>query len=638
MTSLESVLCTEELDRRPSRPPDYERENRALASLARALAESPRTILQTLADTILEVFEAGSAGISLVTEDEKRFHWPAIAGVWKPHIGGGSPRDFGPCGDVLDRNGPLLFRHPERRYTYFLPVTPAAEECLLVPFHVAGKAVGTIWALTHDDRRTFDREDLRILVSLGSFASAAYQAVEQLHALGKQAQEREEASRAQRDSHKLEALYEISKLFANFENVEQTFDPALAIAARSLPLRSAILIETENGRSTMLVWRSEGQNSEQLRAVKEHVGNAYRYLIGAASTESLDLREQAGLTALPPQVGTEGDLAKRLLVIPLVVSQRPVFGALQLEGARPLDKMDLMFVNAIANQLAVAIDRDRAWRQDITRREHAEEGRTDAEATSATAERGRVLAESSSEKYEALASENARLFAQAQQAVRVREQILAVVSHDLRNPLGAILLTTAALAKRGAPAEAVGKIQRGAESMVRLIEDLLDFASIETGSLSIKRSLEDPGPMIQETHAGFESVAEEKGLRLTANVETNLPRVNCDRGRILQVLSNLVGNATKATAAGGHITLRVEARGNGLVFAVADNGPGISEEDVKHLFERYWRSGEAEYKGTGLGLAIARGIVSAHDGRIWVESELGRGSTFLFTLPVADDA
>ena len=143
---LESVLCTEELNRRPSRPPNYWAENRALVALAQALADSPRTILQTLAERILEVLQADSAGISLLTEDEKRFHWPAIAGKWQPHIGGGTPRDFGPCGDVLDRNGPLLFRHFEQRYTYFQPVTLSTEECLLVPFYVGGKAVGTIWA------------------------------------------------------------------------------------------------------------------------------------------------------------------------------------------------------------------------------------------------------------------------------------------------------------------------------------------------------------------------------------------------------------------------------------------------------------------------------------------------------------
>src|SRR5262244_2484764 len=196
LVPLESILCTEELNRRPTRPRDYETENRALVSLAQALAESPRTILQTLADKILEVFQAGSAGLSLLTKEDggKRFYWPAIAGMWKPHIGGGTPRDFGPCGDVLDRNRTLLFQHFERRYPYFEPVTPLIEECLLVPFYVREKAVGTIWAITHDDNRKFDAEDLRQLESLGRFASAAYQAVESSEALKQRAAQLQRAN------------------------------------------------------------------------------------------------------------------------------------------------------------------------------------------------------------------------------------------------------------------------------------------------------------------------------------------------------------------------------------------------------------------------------------------------------------
>src|SRR6476661_5172524 len=152
---LESIVCTQELRNRPSRSPEFEKENRAFVALASALADSPHTILQTLAETILEVTQSDSSGVSLLMTDGKRFYWPAIAGRWKPHIGGGTPRDFGPCGDVLDRNAPLMFRHLERRYTYFLPVMPPAEECLLVPFYLAGKAVGTIWVIAHDEQRKF---------------------------------------------------------------------------------------------------------------------------------------------------------------------------------------------------------------------------------------------------------------------------------------------------------------------------------------------------------------------------------------------------------------------------------------------------------------------------------------------------
>jgi PAS domain S-box-containing protein len=177
--SLDSILFTDELDLRPSRPPDLEKENRTLVALMQQLADSPETVLQALADTILEVLHCGSAGVSLLTTHDggKRFYWPAISGLWKQHIGGGTPREFGPCGTVLDQNKPLLFKHVEKVYTYFEPVKPAVEEALLVPFYAEKKAVGTLWAVTHDDNCRFDAEDKRQLETLARFASATYQAI-----------------------------------------------------------------------------------------------------------------------------------------------------------------------------------------------------------------------------------------------------------------------------------------------------------------------------------------------------------------------------------------------------------------------------------------------------------------------------
>lgn len=182
LTPLAEIVRTDELWRRPNRLPDYERENRALLTLMQALADSPATILQTLAETVLQLVDAQSSGLSLLTKDGQDFYWAAIAGGWRPHLGGGTPRDFGPCGDVLDCNGPMLFTRWERRYAYLAEATPLAEEGLLVPFHVDGKAVGTIWAILHDERRRFDAEDLRRLRSLSRFASAAYQSVQLQHA------------------------------------------------------------------------------------------------------------------------------------------------------------------------------------------------------------------------------------------------------------------------------------------------------------------------------------------------------------------------------------------------------------------------------------------------------------------------
>jgi PAS domain S-box-containing protein len=175
--NLKSVLSMAELGRRPSRSPDHAAENRALIALAQAMAASPDSILQKLAETALTLCRAHSAGLSLLEDDDqgKRFHWRAIAGQWASHVNGGTPREFGPCGTVLDHNAALLFSHPERDFPYFGEVKPLLDEGLLIPFYVNGEARGTIWVVAHDASRRFDAEDLRIVTSLSTFAAAAYQ-------------------------------------------------------------------------------------------------------------------------------------------------------------------------------------------------------------------------------------------------------------------------------------------------------------------------------------------------------------------------------------------------------------------------------------------------------------------------------
>ena len=172
--ALESVLCTHELLTRPSLPPDYHAENDALLTIAQHMADSPQTTLQQLVEVALEICRAGSAGISLVSEKTGDFYWPAIAGAWRPNIGGGTPRHFGPCGIVLDRNAAQLFKRPEKCYPYLVPFGPLIEEVLLTPFYVAGKAVGTVWVVAHDRERKFGIGDLGLIERLGRFAAAMY--------------------------------------------------------------------------------------------------------------------------------------------------------------------------------------------------------------------------------------------------------------------------------------------------------------------------------------------------------------------------------------------------------------------------------------------------------------------------------
>ena len=181
---LRSMLSTAELARRPSRPPDHEAENKALIALAQAMAASPEGILQKLADTALTLCGAHSAGLSLLEEGDQKsnFHWRAIAGQWAPHLNGGTPRNFGPCGTVLDQDVAMVCSHPELDFPYWAPIKPVLVEGLLIPFHIKGEAVGTIWVVAHDASRRFDAEDLRVMTSLGTFAAAAYQALLSLNA------------------------------------------------------------------------------------------------------------------------------------------------------------------------------------------------------------------------------------------------------------------------------------------------------------------------------------------------------------------------------------------------------------------------------------------------------------------------
>jgi PAS domain S-box-containing protein len=178
------MLSIAELSRRPSRAPDYEAENCALVALSAAMAGSPKGILQKLAEAALSLCHAHSAGLSLLEDGDlkRRFHWRAIAGRWSPHVNGGTPRDFGPCGTVLDRNIAMICSHPERDFPYWADVNPVLEEGLLVPFYINGEPHGTIWVVAHDASRRFDLEDLRVMISLGTFAASAYQTLLSLDA------------------------------------------------------------------------------------------------------------------------------------------------------------------------------------------------------------------------------------------------------------------------------------------------------------------------------------------------------------------------------------------------------------------------------------------------------------------------
>lgn len=246
----------------------------------------------------------------------------------------------------------------------------------------------------------------------------------------------------------------------------------------------------------------------------------------------------------------------------------------------------------------------------------------------------------------ALGADNARLYQQAQQASRARDDTLAAISHDLRNGLNTVL-TAVSLLLRGLPADAGGArdrkhieaIRRSAERMNRLIADMLDVASIESGRLFVEPQREPVAPIVQEAIAALQDQAAEKSLRLTEHLPNGgLDIVVCDRERVLQVLGNLIGNAVKFTPQGGSVVVGAEAVGDEVVFTVKDSGIGVSAKQLPHVFDRFWQATPKSRLGSGLGLTIAKGVVEALGGRIWLESQPDGGTTFYFTLPLATSA
>ena len=224
-------------------------------------------------------------------------------------------------------------------------------------------------------------------------------------------------------------------------------------------------------------------------------------------------------------------------------------------------------------------------------------------------------------------------------AVGSRDQVLAIVAHDLRSPLSAILLATQALERRSievteAEAKPLEMIRRQATRMNRLIQDLLDVAQIESGVLSVERRRVAVQPLLREVLDTHQAIAAAASMTLRLDIPGPTD-VWGDRERLLQVFENLIGNAVKFTPAGGIVSLGATPRESETVFWVADTGRGIPPEAVSRLFDRFWQANRADHRGAGLGLTIVKGIVEAHGGRIWVKSRPGVGTTIFFAVPNA---
>lgn len=387
--------------------------------------------------------------------------------------------------------------------------------------------------------------------------------------------QRERERREQRRAlERLRRLHLIAQRLTVFESVDALGD-VLRIVGEVVPVRSVVLAERPNGVVATHVWNLAGVAPGEMALAEAHAREAMAFLCGTVD----------GLKRS----------ARRYVTLPLAVDAGAVLGVLQVEPSRDVDEDDLEFLATVVNQLAIALSRYHAWRRDQELRRRAEA------------------------------------------AERYQRDSVAILSHDLRSPLTAIVLnaeTALLLTEEPGVRARLEAIIRLVERMRRLVQALLDVARLEAGQLVLERRPLDLVALVREVVDQHGPQAAEKHQRLEVNLSHELPPVNADRARLEAVVSNLVENAIKFSRVGGTVRVEGRAMDGEVEIAVHDTGPGIPADSLAHVFDRFWQGEGARSLGVGLGLAIAKGFTEAHGGRLLVESQPGRGSVFRVRLPV----
>lgn len=429
---------------------------------------------------------------------------------------------------------------------------------------------------------------------------------------------------------RLEHLNEIARLFASFETVDQTFDAALAVAARTLPLASAILIEDDGANLQMYCWSPQGRQPCAAPEAKEHAESTFAWLRGA-STRGRRLNDHAGMTDLPRAAAGPGAAGNpRFIVLPLVVANRPVFGAIQME-ATAFDLLDLAFVNAIASQLSVALDRDRARRGDVARRIQAEAMESEMREQSLAliaADRQR------SEFLTVLADELRASLATS----RAAQQLLHSLDGNTRSDRAIALLN--------------GQIQQTAQ----LINDLHGLSGLTRKDLLIKRERLDICALVSRAAARSAERLARNGQALTLAIPAGPAHLEGDAPRLEQVVETLIEKAALFASPGGRIWLTAKLLGTAarepiarggqpmpqIIVVLRDDGAG----NVKAVLPRVFnlmnpadRPLDASDSSFEAGLKMMRRIVELHGGAVCaVSSGLGQGSEFELRLPLEGGA
>ena len=631
--SVDRVIQTHMLQQRPSKTPNYQAESAAMMELVKALADDPESVAQRLVEVALNLTAAGSAGLSVAeSEDGKEiFRWIATAGEYSRYLRGTMPRDFSPCGEVLRRAEPLLMCDMVRAYPYIERLHAPPAEVLLVPFANNGKLVGTVWIASHSQNHTFDQEDLRVVKSLAVFASALSSTV---------------------------------SLVRNLAARESDFSSELKLSEERRERLDKMMIERDQDAQVIM---RELKDTRLLRDVASRMigEDGSDALFGEILDAAISITgADAGTIQLyDKETDTLTFLATRGFA-PEMVSH---FSRVDASSGSPCG------IALVTGKRAVVEFRPDGLDPDGSVKLHIDAGLSSAQSTplisrnghpmgmfSTHWREGRELTERELRFLDLLGRQAADLIEriQVQEALRTSEkelregarrkdEFLAVLAHELRNPLAPIR-TGVDLLKRATHEPIVAKLvpmmERQTGHMVRLIDDLLDVSRITSGKVALQHEIVTLGSLVETVLEANRSAVAAASLELKVEIDEPERRLRVDPTRMSQVLSNVLNNAVKFTAAGGAITLSASvsaAQGRvEQVFRITDTGIGISTDTLPTIFEMFTQvrpDRSTRHGGMGIGLALARSLVSLHGGTLSAESDgPGKGSTFVIRIPLTE--
>ncbi len=574
---------------------------KTLNEIGRLLASSLNIdeVLELVVRYAASLLNAEGGSLLLLDEDSGDLIFRISSGPAGDHLRGMKvPAGRGIAGRCFSSNQPIIandVRHDSNWYRAFDQQADFITRSILaVPLSVRGRTIGVLEAVNRKDGGKFNKEDAELLLSFGSQAAIAIENARLFTSTDQALRRRvEELTFMQHIDRQLNATLDYQEVMS------QTLDWALRISHANIGLIAAFHDDGEERGLQFLAHK--GYPEDIISRYTESLWPLERGLIGWAVQQG----EASLITdvAADPHYEPIVPGMRAQLTLPIRRENR-VIGVLALESEDPncFDQEALESINRLIEHAAIAID-------------------------------------------------NARLFQQVQRANQAKTEFISFVSHELKQPMtsmkGYVDLLMKGLAGPLTDQQRMflQVVRSNVERMNRLVSDLLDISRLEAGRLRLEMRSLQPEAVSEDAVNAFRQPIEAKGQTLHVEIEPDLPPIYGDHERLVQVLTNLLSNAHKYTPEGGEITFRVrrwEEEGKLYVrWDVIDSGIGISEEDMKRLFTKFFRSSNPrvrDVKGTGLGLTISRRIVELHGGRVEVESELGKGSTFSVLIPVEQES